>query len=1147
MNQRQFSLLWMVILGFAICWPSHSHAQTHPILIPQIGHSGTIVNAEINQENQWLATFGTDDDVLIWDLNAMKVFRRFTGHQSLLLKGGDLTFFKDGNQPMLASFSREQYGVAIWNILQNQNTAFWKIPNQIHPDRVTSIIYQNRDHLLICGTAMLAIMDPQNGSIVLTWKVPKSLMDGDYPKKNWGPAQGELIIKNRIHPLGHSGLVAIRTNQTISIMDVASNKIRHSFELDSTMLSLAWRQDDEQLAILFQGGIKMVNLRDNQMFQHPFDTRNSAFGAPMRFAQNGSKLFVKKSKNQSTIINFQTGEVLDIPIGNSSDVFLNEEDHNLIAIKDSKPLQYILLNNELIGEFVPQTFRFISDRLTVCDNDNYLIYTARESSLAHDSVHLYAMNRSTLSSKRLHTNSFSHRYKMISGASQAGRMAAITDANVLLVLDVHTGESVFSETEQKVLESYKCISLNITPDGRFVLLAFQLKSSSDATIYFSKIDLQSDRSLSDQLLSRSIIAQSGTLQEMTQVGNHVILRFPFELRMMTWDQPSAAEVLRSIGKDEFSYVQCSAISDHEIAIYTREHQLIVLNIDTRMVAKRFQLDYSDYLSGIHRFDSNHVLLTPSHDMGGIALLVNIHSGTTQKVTTGHAQDILSATSTSHFIITSSSGAGIRFLSKTDQNNRASLFTLPDGQSLLTSNTEYYSGSARAIRYMNYTYLERSYDPTLFDLESNRHDILLSEIGQNAETSINWYTNLYEKRKANTPVIRKPSNLNSSDLRLEIINNIPILQSEQAIPIPFRVRTGNAPSKSLHVLVNDIPLNGSKGFPLSIPSQSTLDTSLIIDISKGENRLEYYLTDSGNRESARYYQKVVYRPAVPVKPKMYLISLGVTHYRDSAYNLTYAVKDGDDLTSAFQSLYKEQFEVRVLKLQDSLVNRQSLDRIRLFLQSAQPDDYVYMYFSGHGLLDSSYRLFLATHDMDFNHPEVSGILAQELEWVLSACKSRQKILFLDACHSGLVDRDLMGNEMDAKPIDQSVNTKGGRSTSNASASQKLVFNQMRAIYADLSESTGVNVFAAAGGLEFALESQDWKNGAFTHCLLKLLNDGCAQADGNNDYAVDVRELFGSLSNEVMELTHGRQQPVSRNEIRTPFNMLDCSDVFDFFDE
>ena len=133
--------------------------------------------------------------------------------------------------------------------------------------------------------------------------------------------------------------------------------------------------------------------------------------------------------------------------------------------------------------------------------------------------------------------------------------------------------------------------------------------------------------------------------------------------------------------------------------------------------------------------------------------------------------------------------------------------------------------------------------------------------------------------------------------------------------------------------------------------------------------------------------------------------------------------------------------------------------------------------------------------------------------------------MDTCHSGEVDKEDVieaevieadDGDIDFRAAGVNIATKGGGGTAASKLSEEL-FN-------DLRRGTGSTVISSAGGAEFAMESDEWKNGLFTYCLLNGLKNYTADLD--NDGVIMLSELQEYVVVKVAGLSHGRQVPNTR---------------------
>lgn len=96
-----------------------------------------------------------------------------------------------------------------------------------------------------------------------------------------------------------------------------------------------------------------------------------------------------------------------------------------------------------------------------------------------------------------------------------------------------------------------------------------------------------------------------------------------------------------------------------------------------------------------------------------------------------------------------------------------------------------------------------------------------------------------------------------------------------------------------------------------------------------------------------------------------------------------------------------------------VLNQSGEKIRraisAFLTQKKPDDLVMVYFSGHGVLDSHGRLYLAAKDTQASLLTATGVPAAFVTDELDNCRSKRQVLILDCCHSGAFERGAKGEQ------------------------------------------------------------------------------------------------------------------------------------------
>jgi WD40 repeat protein len=472
----------------------------------------------------------------------------------------------------------------------------------------------------------------------------------------------------------------------------------------------------------------------------------------------------------------------------------------------------------------------------------------------------------------------------------------------------------------------------------------------------------------------------------------------------------------------------------------------------------------------------------------------------------------------------------------------SLIAIDSADYLVLTPDKYYMCSKNAASKLSWLVGDRLYSFDQFDLQYNRPDIVLERLGNPDTSLIKMYRKAYEKRlrKAGFNEAMFSSEWHTPEMK---ILNSDILNSptDQSI---LHLEICGTDSKyylnRLQVWVNDVPIYGANGLSLINEKTDSIVRMININLSTGDNNIKVSCVNEKGVESLKESVDIVFNPQKPAKPDLYIIAMSVSDYKDKRFDLRYAAKDGNDVASMFRSLATPEGDYRKVFI-DTLFNKRAIRKnffnLKQKLSASKVDDEVVVYVSGHGLLDKEMDFYFATYDIDFRNPEKRGISFDDLENILDGIPARKKLLMMDACHSGEVDKEetsvmLASNTEKSSDITfrgnvKEYNFKGIDSrTTQSGISLNNSFELMQELFAGLDQGTGATVISAAAGKGYALESPQWNNGVFTYSILNGLKNKAA--DKNKDGVITISELKDYSIKQVQLLTGGKQKPTVRKE-------------------
>jgi WD40 repeat protein/uncharacterized caspase-like protein len=497
---------------------------------------------------------------------------------------------------------------------------------------------------------------------------------------------------------------------------------------------------------------------------------------------------------------------------------------------------------------------------------------------------------------------------------------------------------------------------------------------------------------------------------------------------------------------------------------------------------------------------------------------------------GHDESIeaLSFANDKNILASGSDDGVVKFWNASTGKEIATLISDSDDNYIFITPDNYYATNKNGQKMVAFRVGDKLFPFEQFDLQYNRPDIVLSRLGYASQDLINSYKKAYDKRLKKMGFSPEKFGKELHAPQIEILNKSTLVARSDKAVLNLELSASDALYKleRLQVTVNDVPVYGTRGKEFSAAPLVKKTITEELFLNKGLNKISVSVINEKGSSSLAETVFIEYMPAQPSKHNLYLISIGTSQYKNTQYNLQYASKDATDLSALFASKKDEYNQVVMEKITDENCTLENIQALKSKLMTTSVDDEVIVFIAGHGVLDQDLNYYLATHDMDFAAPVGRGLSYEKLEELLDGIPARKKLLLMDACHSGEVDKEEMQLQAATTKVEE-----GEISFRNAGPAIKHIglensFDMMRQLFTDLRKGNGTTVISSAGGGEYAMEGAAWKNGVFTYCLLSGLKD--QKADKNKDGKIMLSELQEYLQAQVSSLTGGKQKPTSRVE-------------------
>lgn len=450
-----------------------------------------------------------------------------------------------------------------------------------------------------------------------------------------------------------------------------------------------------------------------------------------------------------------------------------------------------------------------------------------------------------------------------------------------------------------------------------------------------------------------------------------------------------------------------------------------------------------------------------------------------------------------------------------------IFNYYPGGILAVTPDQYYSYESLAVplaRNAHFVKENRPYNFDQFDLSRNRPDIIVERLG-GSPTEVDLLRRAWRKRLSRAGVSESSlaTDFHTPEAEITNLRQLPVSSVSRQVKIKAKLTDTRYTVERVMLSLNGVPLFGDNGRRIA-KGENPGDMEFDIELASGSNLISVVAVNSAGTKSLAAETSIKYEPANRELPRLWVVAIGVSEYIDKDYRLNFAAKDARDFIGLFSGGKANAFsDIKTLSLTDSEFNGDAMESVKGFLGQAGRDDVAVVFFAGHGVLDSKLDYYLAPSDIDFSNPAEKGVAMDDFTSMFDSSKALRRYMFVDACHSGGVDKEefIADNSMKLKNVG-SIRFRSSGALKAKSALGLAASQLADDTFSDLTTASGVTLISASAGNEQALEGVDWQNGVFTH----LLKEAAANATGKT---LTIEVMAGYARDKAPVITGNAQHP------------------------
>jgi WD40 repeat protein len=286
-----------------------------------------------------------------------------------------------------------------------------------------------------------------------------------------------------------------------------------------------------------------------------------------------------------------------------------------------------------------------------------------------------------------------------------------------------------------------------------------------------------------------------------------------------------------------------------------------------------------------------------------------------------------------------------------------------------------------------------------------------------------------------------------------------------------------------------------------------DREFTVSLVEGENTFVGAAFNGDNQAEGRSEKVTVfYKSAKAIKPDMYVLSIGVSDYKDQNIRLKAPAGDANAIGDIFKKVGSSLYgNVNSIVLTDKNASLKNITKaFNEILSKIKTVDTVVIFLAGHGITEKGAYYYLP-YDADLTDLENSCITTTDLGDFIRNIPANKVVLFLDTCQSGSATKSLGAIAM-ARGLEE------------------------RKIIANLAKARGIGVLSASSETQSAYEIKALGNGILTYGIIQAFNN--KKNEITNNKLISISKLL-SVVNQLTRDTAYQYLKVEQNPVMYMF--------------